>query len=494
MAGFKQKVVKGVLWVLFEKLSTQSVGFLVTLVLARLLTPGDYGTVALLTIFIAIANVLVDSGFGQSLIQKKEATELEFNSVFYTSLVLSGILYLILFFSAPFIAAFYRTSELIPILRVTAVGIIFAAVNSVQNAELNRKMLFHLSFRISIISSLCSGTVGLLCAFLKLGPWALVWQSFTLGFVGVVTRWFFIAWRPRLMFSFTALKGLWRFGWKLAVSNLIASFFSNLYGLLIGRVYTRADLAFVEKGGAFPCLVMNNVNETLGRVAFPAMAQMQDDIDRLREAMRRMLMASTFLVFPLMMGIGVCSESIIQLLYGSQWCLAVPFAMIRCFDLALWPLHTTNLQAITALGRSDIFLKLEIVKKIFIVASMFCFYRWGVFWFILASTVTLGPLSAVLNAMPTQKLLRYSVWRQFCDIMPACLLALAMGGIVYCVGVLGHVWFSSYLQTHVYFLAMLSLQGVIGAVVYFGGAYVLRLRVFNEFIELWRKTKMRAGK
>ncbi len=494
MSGLKQKVVKGTLWVLLEKLSTQGVGFAVTLVLARLLTPGDYGTVALLSIFIVIANVLVDSGFGQSLVQKKEATELDFNSVFYLSLVLSGILYAVLFFSAPWIAVFYRTPELIPILRVTAIGIIFAAVNSVQNAELNRKMLFHLSFRISLISSLCSAAVGLTCAFLRLGPWALVWQNFTLGLIGMITRWFFIAWRPRWMFSWMSLKGLWRFGWKLAVSNLIASFFANLYGLLIGRVYSRTDLAFVQKGGVLPSLVMNNVNESLGRVAFPAMSQMQEDSARLREAMRRMLMTSTFLVFPLMVGIGVCSETIIQLLYGPQWLPAVPFAMITCFEFALWPIHTTNLQVITALGRSDVFLILEVVKKILVVLAMFSFYRLGVWGFVFASTMTLGPISAILNAIPTHRLLRYPVWRQFCDVLPASILALIMGGVLYVLGTLGNVWIRPYLQTHVYLVAILILQVLVGIVIYFGGARGLRLQVFGEFTEVWQKIKMKVSK
>lgn len=491
MPGLKQKVVKGTFWVLMEKLSTQGVGFVVTLVLARLLTPDDYGTVAVLSIFIVLANVLVDSGFGQALVQKKEATELDFNSVFYTSLVLSGLLYTALFFSAPWIADFYSTPELVGVLRVTAVGIFFAAVNGVQNAELNRRMLFHLSFRISLLSSVFSAIVGLTCAFLRMGPWALVWQNFTLGVVGVIARWFFIAWRPKCMFSLSALKGLWSFGWKLALSNLVASFFANLYGLLIGRVYTRADLAFVQKGGVIPNLVMNNVNESLGRVAFPAMAQMQDDPARLRAAMRRMMIMSTFLVFPFMTGIAVCSESIIHLLYGSKWLPAVPFAMIACFDLAMWPIHTTNLQAITALGRSDIFLKLELVKKALVVVAMFSFYRLGVWKFVFASTVTLGPVSMLLNAAPNQRLLGYSVLQQLRDIMPACILALIMGGIVYGVGMFGKLWIMPYLSTHVYLTMILILQGVIGGFVYWVGARCLKLGAVVEFVELWHKVKAR---
>jgi O-antigen/teichoic acid export membrane protein len=490
--SLKQKVVKGTIWALLERISAQAVGFIVTLVLARLLTPNDYGTVALLTIFISIAGVLVDSGLGQALIQKKEATELDFNSVFYLSVVVSGIVYWVLFFSAPLIASFYKTQELIPILRVTSITLIFNAINSVQNAELSRKILFNLSFRISLISIVFSAVVGVTCAFLGLGPWALVWQTFTCGVVGVISRWFIIAWRPKLMFSFSALKGLWRFGWKMAASGLLDTFFVNLYGLLIGRIYTRADLAYVQKGGQLPSLIMDNVNGTLGRVAFPALAQMQDEPDRLREAMRKMIKSSLFLVFPLMVGLSICASDTIMLLFGSKWLPAVPYVMIACFSKALWPFHTINLQAITAMGRSDMFLKLEIIKKVLVVLIVLMFYKSGVFWFMLSSAVILGPISVLINSWPNRKLLGYSIGMQLKDVSGTLLISLVMGVIVYNASVLGDLYVKSMMQIHVYLILKLIVLVMVGTVVYGLLAYFFKIEAFNEYMNVFKRLVRKA--
>lgn len=281
--------------------------FVVGMILARLLTPTDYGTVALTGIFFAVANVLVDGGFGNALIQKKDADDLDFNSVFYLNFVLSILVYIALFFVAPWIADFYKVPGLVAIVRVSALCFLFNAVNAIQNAELVKKMLFHLSFRISMITTFTSAICGITLAFMGFGVWALVWSSLLAGFAGVVSRWFIIAWRPRLMFSVARLKPLFSYGWKMAISGLLDSFFRQLAGLLIGKFYTRADLAYVHKGHALPSLAMNEVDGTLGRVSFPALVQLQDDKIKLRDAMRRMMMCSTFLVFPLMVGVAACA-------------------------------------------------------------------------------------------------------------------------------------------------------------------------------------------
>ena len=331
--SLKSKVAKGAVWTLMEKLSTQAVQFVVGMVLARLLTPNDYGTVALTAIFFAVAGVLVDGGFGNALIQKKDADDLDFNSVFYLNFVLSVVAYIALFFAAPWIADFYKTPELKNIVRVSALCFFFNAVNAIQGAELTKKMLFHLSFRISLITCFTSAICGITLAFLGFGVWALVLTSLITGFVGVVARWFIIAWRPRLMFSFSRLKPLFSYGWKMAFSGLLDSVFRELNGLLIGKFYSRADIAFVNKGRSLPQLTMDQVDSTLGRVSFPALVFLQDDKIKLREAMRRMMRCSTFLVFPLMVGVAVCSWSCIRLLYGEKWTPAVPYMMLSCFTL-----------------------------------------------------------------------------------------------------------------------------------------------------------------
>lgn len=458
---------------LMERFSTQLVTFGVGIVLARLLSPTDYGTVALLTIFTAIAGVLADSGFGNALVQKKDANELEFNSVFYLSLGLTSVLYTILFFAAPYVARFYEVPELCKILRVTSITLFFNSINSIQNAELKRKLLFHLSFRISLISTLASVTTGLTLAFMGYGVWALVWMTLAGGAVGVLARWWFIAWRPRLMFSGQALKPLFRYGWKLTVSALLDTGFNNLYGLIIGKYYSRADLSFVNKGRHLPELLMSNVNGSLGQVAFPALAKIQDDRLKVRETMRKMMVVSTFFVFPLMLLVAVTANNTILFLYGEKWLFAAPYAMIACFSFALWPFHTINLQGIQAIGRSDVFLKLEIIKKTLALTTLAIFLSQSVLIWCVASACLTSPLSVVINSWPNRKLLNYTLKMQICDVLPAAMV---------CAVVAIPVTAMNFIPIHSQYarFALLVSQGIITVVLFFSLSYYFRLRGMRE--------------
>ena len=273
---------------------------------------------------------------------------------------------------------------------MTAICFIFNAINAIQYAELTKKMLFHLIFRISLITCFTSAVCGVTLAFLGFGVWALVWSSLITGFVGVIARWFIIAWRPKLMFSFSRLKPLFAYGWKMTISAVLAVIFENLTGLLIGKFYTKADLAYVGKGRRLPSMEMNEVDATLGRVTFPALVLLQNDKVKLRESMRRTMRCSTFLVFPLMVGVAACAKSELLLLYGPQWVPATPYMMLACVGFALWPFHTINLRGILALGRSDVYLKLEIVKKTLALIVIFSTFRLGVLPWIAISTFSWG--------------------------------------------------------------------------------------------------------
>lgn len=471
--NLKSKVVKGTFWAFLERISGQLVGFGVGIILARLLSPTDYGTVALLGIFTAIAGVLADSGFGGALIQKKDATELDYNSVFYLSLVLTGVLYLVLFSIAPWVARFYNIPELCPILRVVSISLLFNSINSIQGAELARKMLFHLSFRISMITTITSAVCGVTLAFLGYGVWALVWTGLITSIVGTISRWFIIAWRPKLMFSFAALKPLWKYGWKMTVSALLDTGFNNLYGLIIGKFYSRADLSFVNKGRNMPELLMNNVNGTLGRVSFPALAKMQDDRHKLRESMRRMMVVSTFFVFPLMMICAVASKNTILFLYGAKWVPATPYAIIACLTFSLWPFHTINLQGIQAMGRSDVFLKLEIIKKaIALTVLISCLSQSVLLWCIVGACVT-SPLSVVINSWPNRKLLDYTLGMQLRDVLPTTLV---------CVIVAIPLVAINYMpcNSQATRFCILAAQGIIGIALYLGISCIFRLRGLRE--------------
>ncbi len=428
--SLKQKVVKGFAWALLERFSMQGISFFISMILARLLTPGDYGTIALLMIFISLSQVFVDSGFGTALIQKKDATEEDFNSVFYLSLVTSTLIYGLLFCLAPWVARFYETPELVSLLRFLGLTLIFNAISSIQGAELNRKLLFNLSFRISLISLFATASTGIVLAYLGYGPWALAWSTMAGTIVGVVTRWYFIAWRPKLMFCWQSVKTLFAFGWKMAVSALLDVGYRDLSSLLIGKFYSKDDLAFVNRGRALPQLAMDSINSTLGRVAFPALAQVQDKREVVRETMRRMITTSTFFVFPLMTGCAVCASSLIPLLFGDQWLPAIPYVQLSCFSFALWPFHTINLQAIMALGRSDLFLTLEIIKKVIGLIAILSTVCYGVWWMIAIGAFVTGPMSVIINSWPNRKLLNYTIRMQLRDVLPSALLCGAMAGAI----------------------------------------------------------------
>lgn len=491
MATLKQKIVRGSLWSLLEKFGRLFVGFGVTLILARLLTPADYGVVALLTIFIAISGSLIDAGFGDALVQKKDATELDFNSVFYLSLALSSVFYLILFFSAPFISKFYSQPILVPILRVLALTLIFNSINSVQSAELKRRLLFDRSFKISLIGLSANATIGVSLAFLGYGPWAIVWSQVGGGLVGVVSMWFMIAWRPKLMFSWKAVRALFHFGWKVTCVSLINKTYINLYGLLIGKLYSPADLAIVNKGKNLPSIFMSAVDGTINGVAFPAMAQLQDQMDKVRLGMRKMLLCSTFLVFPMMMGLAVCAPSVVFLMFGKNWLPCVPYVQIACFSFAVYPFHTINLFTLLALGHSDVFLKLEIIKKLVGLVLMVISIRYGLIVFMLVTTVVFDPFSVVVNTRPVKRIIGYPLLTQLRDVAPALSGSLLMGIAVYVCG-----FVSPYMQDFVpsRFMAtliVLIMQVGLGILVYGCFSWIFKLRALGEY---WKIVSPRFSK
>lgn len=436
MGELKHKVIEGTFWNLLERFSGQVVSFCVAMILSRLLTPADYGAVAILVIFTAIASVFVDSGFGTALVQKKVVSEVDFNSVFYFSICVGLLAYAFLYYTSPFIAEFYGIPLLKPLLRVSAITLLFNAINSVQNAELRRGMKFRLSFRITLVATIVGGAAGVFLAYNGFGPWALVFSTLASGIVGVAARWCLIGWRPRLAFSWISLRSMFGYGSRLMFSELLNAGFNNLYGLLIGRLYSSADLAFVQKGNHIPSLLMNNVNGTIGTVMFPALSKIQDDLLRLRESMRRMMRLSLFFVFPIMAMLAVCSKPLIRLLFGEQWMQSTPYMQIACFACALYPFHTVNLQGIQAIGRSDVFLKLEVIKKALALAAIIIFLPKGIIPYLVVTSFVLGPISVVINIYPNRKLLRYGFWTQMCDVIPVAGLTIAMILPSYFIGML----------------------------------------------------------
>jgi len=470
-SSIKPKVISALFWKLMERGGTQGIQFIVQIILARLLLPEDYGKIALIVVFINIANIFVNSGFSTALIQKKDADETDFSSVFYLSSFIAVILYIILFFfAAPIIARFYEDPLLVPVLRVLSVMILLGSYNSIQNSIVSRKLQFKNFFISSMISGALSGSVGIVMAYMNFGVWALVAQQLLSQILFTITMLFIVKWRPRLLYSSKRVKKLFSYSWKLLVSNIIDTLDHDLSSLIIGKISNSAMLGFFNRGRNFPALIVENINGSIQSVMLPALSSQQDDINKVKNMVRRSITTSSFLIFPMMVGLAVIAKPLVIVILTEKWLDAVPFLQISCLVYAFWPIHTANLQAINALGRSDIFLKLEIIKKTLGLAILLVSVRYGVYAIALGSAFG-GIVSLFINIYPNRKLLDYSIKEQMLDILPSMLIASLMGVIVYSISFLNlSVWLT------------LITQILSGIVIYMGIAYLFRLECLGYLL------------
>jgi len=448
---------------------TQVIQFVIQIVLARLLAPEQFGIIAMVMVFIKLAQVFAQSGFNTALIQKKEVDEIDFSSVFYLSLLVACLLYLILFFTAPFIANFYNSEQLILVLRVLSIILPFGAYNSIQNAIISRRMEFKKLFFSSIGAILVSGTVGIIIAYAGLGVWALVVQQLTNQFMITLILWFTVKWRPKFKFSLERVKSLFSYGWKLLISSLIDTLYMNLQSLIIGKIYNPATLAFYNRGEQFPQIIVTNINGSIQSVMLPALSSEQDNKRRVKDLVRRSIVTSSFILFPIMIGLIVIAESLVKIILTEKWLPCMPFLQIACLSYALYPIHTANLQAINALGRSDIFLKLEIIKKMVGLSILGISIPFGIYAMAIAMLIT-SIVCTFINAYPNFKLLNYSYKEQIKDIIPSFLLSLLMGGVFF----IKYMGLSDWIT--------LLLQVSTGALIYFSMAFILKLECFNYLL------------
>lgn len=470
--GLQRKVFSGLLWKFGERIGAQAVSFLVSIILARLLLPSDYGVIALITIFIDIANVFVSSGFGAALVQKKDADEVDFSSVFYFSIVMSWVLYAIVFFGAPAVAGFYGKEILTPVLRVMALKLPLAGVNSVQHAYVQKKMLFKRFFFSTLIGTVGSAVVGIVMAYTGFGAWALVAQYLFNSTMDTVVLWFTVRWRPVWRFSLGRMKYLFGFGWKMLASELIHTSYKQIRSLIIGKVYTEKDLAFYNQGGKLPNLIVTNINSSVSSVLFPAMTLKQDDTGKLKEMVRLSIRVSSYIMWPLMIGLLVMSEPIVRLMFTEKWLPCVPYMQIACIQFALEPVQTANVQAVKAMGKGRTYLIMEIVKKVFgIVMIVAVMYQGVMAIAVTAMFVTF--FAALVNSTPNRKYLGYTYREQLVDLIPSILLAATMGICVYGVG-----------KLPVPDLLSIVLQVISGAASYIVLSLVFRVSQFRYLLDM----------
>ena len=432
----KQLVFTNLIWRFMERGGAQLVSFVVSIVLARLLEPELYGTIALVTVITSILNVFVDSGMANALIQKKDSDDLDFSSVFYFNVGFCLVLYAGLFVAAPLISRLYGMPDLVPIIRVLGLTIVVSGVKNVQQAYVSKTMQFRRFFFSTLGGTLFSAAVGIAMAYMGFGIWALVMQQLLNAAVNTAILWLTVGWRPKRMFSFERLTGLISYGWKLLASALLDTVYLKLYQLVVGLKYTASDLAFFNKGDQLCVLVVENINASIDSVLLPVLSSEQDNKDSVREMTRRAIKTSSYIMMPIMAGMAVCAEPLIRLLLTEKWLPCVPYMQVFCICYALYPLHTANLNAIKAMGRSDIFLKQEIIKKILITAVIFATMGISAFAIALGEIVS-GLASLLINAWPNRKLMGYMYRMQLRDIMPAALASLAMAAVVWPVTLLG---------------------------------------------------------
>lgn len=429
----KEQVIQGAFWKFAERIAAQLVSLVVSIVLARLLSPTEYGTISLVMVFITIANVFVNSGFGQALIQKKDADSLDFSSVFYFSLGFTGLLYIILFFGAVPISEFYNMPVLIPVLRVLAISVPIMGINSVQQAYVARKMQFKLFFYATFIGTVISAVVGISLAYSGFGVWALVAQTLTNNVIDTIVLQRTIKWKITREFSFERIKSLLSYGWKLLLQSLILQIYSSLRSLLIGKFYTTEDLSYYTKGNQFPELISSNIDTGINTALFPIMSKAQDSIERVKAMARKTTNFTSYVMSPILIGFMAVAEPFISLLLTDKWLPCVPYLRICCIILLFRAPQTAILQAIKAIGRSDAVLKIDVPIRTFAIIVLCISLQHSVYVFAL-SEIAVTLFGTVLYVIVAKRMINYSGIEVCHDFLFNVLMASVMGASVFLIG------------------------------------------------------------
>lgn len=473
--SLKQKAAKGILWSTIERFSVQGVQFLIMIVMARLLTPHDYGLIGMLAIFIAVAQSLIDSGFSQALIRKQNRTEVDNNTVFYFNIVVSALLYLILYISAPFVADFYNTPQLCLVMRVVCLGIIFNSLAVVQRALLTIRIDFKTQAKAALTAAVISGIVGITMAYHGFGVWSLVTQQLLNLGMNTSLLWLLSKWRPRLLYSWQSFHELFAFGSKLLASGLLDTIYRNIYPIVIGKLFSASSLGHYTRAHQFSDFPSSNLTGIIQRVTYPVLCEIQNDDARLAGIYRRFLKLSAFVIFPLMVGLSSVAQPFVDIILGRQWNFCGQLLQIICFSMMWYPIHSINLNLLQVKGRSDLFLRLEIIKKILGVSVLCVTAPFGLvvmcYGQIFNSLVALA-----INTYYTGKLINVGFFRQMRDLCPTLALCLAMFALILSL--------NSFFTSDA---AQLCVGVAIGVTFYSLASYAFKFSELKELLSLVRR-------
>lgn len=473
--GLRSKTLSALFWSFFERIGQQGIQFIISIILARLLLPEQFGLIAMLWIFMAIAQSFINSGFGAALIQKQNATRVDECSIFYFNILVGFLAAGLLCLGAPWIASFYNQPLLVPLTCALSLNLIINAFGLVQTTLLTKKIDFKTQLKISVIATVISGTIGITMAFNGFGVWSLVVQSLSSNLFRTILLWFFNTWRPSLVFSFDSLRSMFTFGSRILMSGLINTVFENIYIVVIGKLFSSADLGFYSRAKGLQELPVYNISTIIGRVSFPVFSSVQDDKPHLKRGVRKTLTMLVMINFPMMIGLAIVAEPLVLLLLTEKWAPCIPYLQLLCVVGMLFPVHVINLNVLLAQGRSDLFFRLEILKKILVLIAIAVTYRWGITAMIYGQIVT-SCFAYLLNSYYTGKMLDYPITEQIQDLIPSLALASIMGLGVYALKY----------TLIVNQLALLSAQIMTGTVLYAGICYIFRISSFMEIIEIIR--------
>jgi O-antigen/teichoic acid export membrane protein len=467
-SSLRNKTIKGTFWSAADAFLGQGITFVVGIVLARLLSPEEYGMIGICLIFTTILNGIVDSGFSNAIIRKKEATNEDYNTMFITNMVVSIVLYALLYFSAPLISSFFQM-ELTSIVRVIGLVLIINGLSLTQQTNLTKKIDFKTKTKASIVSAIISGAIGIGMAYAGFGVWALVAQLLSKQIVYTIALWILNRWMPNFHFSVESFKYMWGFGWKLLVSGLLDRLWAQMYQVVVGKFYNAATLGQYTRGREYANIFSANITSIVQRVTYPVLAEVQDEKERMVSAYRKVIKVTMFVTCVCIISIGAVAEPLIYCLIGEKWHQAATFLPLICISMSLYPLHAINLNMLQVQGRSDIFLYLEIVKKIIAIGPLCIGIFFDIYWMLIGSIVT-GFICFFLNSYYTGKKLGYSSWKQLKDIAPSYGVALVIALAVY---------FLKYLPLSHW--VILLMQIIVGILVFFAVCETIKL---SEYIEI----------
>ena len=473
--SLKQKTTKGLLWSSVERFSNQGMSFLFSVILARMLAPSDFGIIAMITIFFAVAQSFVDSGFSNALVRKTDRREEDFSTCFYFNIGVGIIAYIVLFLIAPLVASFYNQPILSPIIRITGLGVVLNSLCVVQQALFTIKIDFKSQAKVTLSATIISGIVGVVLAYQGYGVWALVWQGVVLSLVRMGLLWLMSKWRPTTGFSKSSFNYLFGYGSKLLASGLLDTIYNNIYPIVIGKFYTPAQLGNYSRALSFAQLPSSNITSILQRVTFPVLSTIQDDIPRLQANYRRLLKLSAFIIFPLMMGLAAVAFPMIRLILTPKWEGCSLYLQIICFALMWYPIHAINLNLLQVKGRSDLFLRIEIIKKIVGVCIMCITIPLGITAMCIGMVAS-SLISLFINTYYTGKLIDIGYLKQMRGLLPILFNSLLMGSMVYL-----------FIQLFNNDFVKLIIGVFIGAISYIGGAIFFSKQELKECWSLFKR-------